>query len=270
MNRSTSMLSLVAGTALALMVGFTGCSQSGTTAPVATETQAMLYSATLPDPDMTESQINDASLDMQMVPVPPQNDKRRLPFGDLLRALKLDSTQMAAVKDLLKSHEDCMKAAMDALRASERAIVDQAKAQRDAIIAQVKAGTLDRKSAGEQLRALNQATRDALKNNPARTDAMAARKACDDAFFESLRGILTGDQAAILTDWLAKRAAGNPSGPRNPKDSSGRGPGGPDTTGRGPGGRGPGGPGGPGGRGPHGPGDGDTTHRGGDTTVVRG
>lgn len=253
MKRSTAMLSLLAGAAFALMVGMTSCSQSGATAPATNETQA-IYMTTIPNPDMVETSVTDASLDMQMMPMPPQGDNRRMPFGDLLRALKLDSTQIAAIKDLLKAHEACMKSATEALRASEKTIIDAAKAQRDGIIAQVKAGTLDRKAAAEQLRALNQATREALKNNPARTDAMTARKNCDDAFFTSLGGILTADQQAILADWLAKRASGNPPGPR--------GPGAPDSTG---GGRGKG-PHGPGPRGPH---DGDTTHPGGgggDTT----
>ncbi|MBS1561676.1 MAG: hypothetical protein JSS89_08740 [Bacteroidetes bacterium] len=254
MKRTTAMLSLMAGAAFALMVGMTSCSNNGATAPVATDEVQALYMTTIPNPDMEEMPISDASLDMQMMPMPPQGDNRRLPFGDLLRALKLDSAQIAAVRALLADHEACMKAAMEALRASEKAIIERARAARQEIVDQVKAGTLDRKTAGEQLRALNQATRDALKNNPLRADAITARKACDDAFFSALRGILTENQAAILADWLTKRAAGNPNG-----GGPGRGnPGGGDTT-RGGGNRG----GGDTARGGGNPGGGDTTRGGG-------
>lgn len=256
MKRTTAMLSLMAGAAFALMVGMTSCSNSGATAPVSTDNVQALYMTTIPNPEMEELPISDASLDLQMMPMPPQGDNRRLPFGDLLRALKLDSTQIAAIRALLADHEACMKSATEALRASEKAIVDAARAQRDAIVAQVKAGTLDRKTAGEQLRALNQATRDALKNNPLRADAITARKACDDAFFTALRGVLTERQAAILADWLARRAAGTPNG-GNPGGPGRGNPGGGDTT------RGGGNHGGDTTRGGGNPGGGDTTRGGG-------
>ncbi len=257
MKRTTAMLSLMAGAAFALMVGMTSCSNNGATAPVATDDVQALYMTTIPNPDMEEMSISDASLDMQMMPMPPQGDNRRLPFGDLLRALKLDSAQIVAVRALLADHEACMKSAMEALRASEKAIIERAKAARQEIVAQVKDGTLDRKTAGEKLRALNQATRDALKNNPLRADAIAARKACDDAFFSALRAILTERQAAILADWLTKRA-GNPNGGK-PDGGPGRGnPGGGDTT-RGGGNHG----GGDTTRGGGNPGGGDTTRGGG-------
>jgi hypothetical protein len=246
MKRTTAMLSLMAGAAFALMVGMTSCSNNGATAPVATDDVQALYMTTIPNPEMEEMPISDASLDMQMMPMPPQGDNRRLPFGDLLRALRLDSAQIAAVRALLADHEACMKSAMEALRASEKAIIERAKAARQEIVDQVKAGTLDRKAAGEKLRALNQATRDALKNNPLRADAIAARKACDDAFFSALRAILTERQAAILADWLTKRGAGHPHGGK-PDGGPGRGnPHGGDTT-----------------RGGGNPGGGDTTRGGG-------
>lgn len=254
MKRTTVMLSLMASVAFALMIGMTSCSQSGATGPVATDEVQALYMTTIPNPEMEEMPISDASLDLQMMPMPPQGDKRRMPFGDLLRALHLDSTQIAAVRAILADHEACMKSATEALRASEKAIVDAAKAQRDAIVAQVKDGTLDRKAAGEQLRALNQRTREALKNNPLRADAIAARKACDDSFFIALRGILTERQAAVLSDWLTKRAAGNPNGGNPGGPGHGRGnPHGGDTT-----------------RGGGNHGGGDTTRGGGGGDTTRG
>lgn len=223
MKRTTAMLGLMASAAFALVVGMTSCSDAGMTAPSASNDVQALYMSTIPSPDMVEMPISDASLDMQMMPMPPQGDNKRAPFGDLLRALKLDSAQIAAVRAIMADHEACMKSATEALRASERAIVARSKAAREEIVAQVKAGTLDRKAAGEKLRALNQATRDALKNNPLRADAIAARKACDDAFFTALRGILTERQAAVLADWLTKRAGGKPDG-GNPGGGPGRGP----------------------------------------------
>jgi len=219
MKRSTAMLSLMAGLAFALVVGMTSCSDAGMTAPSASNDVQALYMSTIPSPDMVEVPISDASLDMQMMPMPPRGDNKRVPFGDLLRALRLDSAQALAVRQLMAEHEACMKSATEALRASEKAIIERSKAAREEIVAQVKAGTLDRKAAGEKLRALNQATREALKNNPLRADAIAARKACDESFFTALRAILTERQAAVLADWLARRAGGKPDG------GTGRGPG---------------------------------------------
>lgn len=166
----------------------------------------------------------DATFDMPMaVEGRPDNDKRgiRSPFDRLLAALNLTDEQKAQVRSLQEAHKACATAALEALRAAERAVLDKAKADREALKAEVAAGTKTKEEARAAIRAINAATREALKNLPERAAAREAMKACDDAFLAGLRGLLTEDQAVILERFLADRAARGdrkPDGGKGPRD----------------------------------------------------
>lgn len=166
----------------------------------------------------------DATLDLPMaVEARPDNDKRgvRSPFDRLLAALNLTERQNARVAELQEAHKACATEALKALRAAERAILKSAQAEREAIKAEVAAGTKTKEEARAAIRGINAATREALKNLPERAAAREAMKACDEAFLAGLRSILTEDQVAILEKFLADRAARGdrkPDGGKGPRD----------------------------------------------------
>lgn len=236
MNTRRQMTGLFVAAMAISSIGFTACSDNGT-APVDPAAIRVDMSTSF-DLNAASTEFNDASLEQPMMERPDPNKGRpaRTPFADLLGKLNLTPEQKTAVDALLASHNDCVKSALEALRAAEKAILDAAKAESDAIKQKVKDSTITRTEARTQLRALNQRTREALKTLPGRDQARAAMKACDDAFLAALRGILDARQVSVLDSWLARRGGGK--GPRGGDSTGGgKGPRGGDSTGGG--GRGP-------------------------------
>jgi hypothetical protein len=229
MNARKLMTGLLGAALIAFgSFGLVGCSEA--TAP-ATDMEEALINATLPAPMVDEGIFTEATEDMQMVVVPPQSDHHRHPFGRLLRALQLTEDQQVTVKRLLAAHEDCVKGVMERLRATEREILAPYHERRDAVMAQLRAGEIDRAEARRLLAQINKEAREALRANPALAAAREALKACREEFITQLKSILTEEQIAILERWLASQ------GPRGPHDDKGGRGGRPDGEG---GGTGPG------------------------------
>ncbi len=231
MNKRNLMTTLFVAMMAAISFGLTACSDNGVT-PVDAAGISVDMSTSF-DLNAFPMEFSDASLDQPMMERPdPKSDKGgrvRTPFGDLLARLNLTPEQKTAVEALLVSHNDCVKTALEALRAAEKAILEAAKAEEKAIKQQAKDGAITREEARTQLRALNQRTREALKSLPGREEARAAVKACDDAFIAALRGLLDEKQTGMLNSWLERRG-------KKPSDDD-KGPRGGDSTGNG--GRGP-------------------------------
>lgn len=233
MTTRNLMTSLLVATMAAVSFGLTACSDNGVT-PVDPAGIRVDMSTSF-DLNAFPTEFADASLDQPMMERPDPNKGRpvRTPFGDLLRRLNLSPEQTTAVNALLASHNDCVKAALEALRAAEKAIIDAAKAEEKAIKQQVKDSVITRDEARTQLRALNQRTREALKTLPGRDAARAAVKACDDAFIAALRGVLDEKQVGILDSWIKMRGSKSGDGGRGPRggDSTGTGDKGGDSRG---------------------------------------
>jgi len=229
MRKHNFFATLAVATFAVLAFGLTACSENGV-AP-ADPMGLTQKSETTFDLNATPTEFNEPTLEMMMSerPDPNKGAPVRTPFNDLLRALKLTPEQEVAVRRLLASHNDCVKSAFESLRAAEKSIIEAARAESEAIKQQVKDGTLTREEARVKLRELSKRTKEALRNLPGRLDARAAIKACDDAFLEGLKGILTPDQLAILQRWVNARS-GKPQdgGPRGGPRGGGR-----DSTGTG-------------------------------------
>ena len=196
--------------------GLVGCSEA--VAPV-DEMPSALVNATIPALDAEPGVIIDATVDMPMALERPAGDKKR-------------------------QHEDCAKAVRDALRASEQALMEPFKAQRDEVKAKVEAGEITKDEARALVREINAAAREALKSNPERAAAQAALQACRDAFIAGLRAVLTPDQIVVLDQWIADPGAfghgkdGKGKGDKDGKGKGDKGPGHDDRGGKGRGGRG--------------------------------
>lgn len=223
-------LAMVAFSVMAL--GLVACSELGSNPA---EPMAMFANVeTTFDLNGQPVDFTDATLETPMAvkerPNPGQKEPRN-PFGRLIAALKLTPDQAAQVETLLAAHRDCAKAALEALKAAERTVLDAAKAAREEVKASVEAGTMTREEARQKVRDINKATREAIKNLPEREAARTALKACDDRFLTALRGILTETQITILDQFIANRDARSGGGPRGGgsdstggKDRGGRGP----------------------------------------------
>ncbi len=227
-------LAMVAFSVMAL--GLVACSELGSNPA---DPMAMINNVqTTFDLNGQPLDFSDATLEMPMaVKERPDSDKKgpKSPFDRLLAALNLTPDQKAMVERLQAAHKDCATAALEALKAAERAILERAKAKSEEIKGAAKAGTITRDEARTQLRDLNKATREAIKSLPEREAARTALKACDDAFLARLGSILDEKQKAILDTFIKARDARNGGGPRGGGDTTGGGPrGGGDTTGGGP------------------------------------
>ncbi len=145
--------------------------------------------------------------------------KAPLDFGRIFGQLNLTADQRGQIEQLRKQQMDCEKTAMEALKASERAIMESFKAQRQAIEAGVKAGTTTKEEARAQMKALEAAQKAAMEANPARATAEAARKACMDTFIAGVKGILTAEQLVTFEAWLANPSTGGGSkdGDKDPR-----------------------------------------------------
>ncbi len=231
MTTRNLMTSLFVATMVAVTFGLTACSDNGVT-PVDPAGIRVDMSTSF-DLNAFPTEFSDASLDQPMMERPDPNMGRpvRTPFSEILGRLNLSAEQRGTVARLLNAHNDCVKSALEALRAAEKAILDAAKAREREIKQQVKDGAITREEARTQLRALNQRTREALKSLPGREEARAAIKACDDAFIAALRGVLNERQITVLDEWLASRVGGG-KGPRG-GDSTGNGGRGPNGGGTG-------------------------------------
>jgi RNA polymerase-interacting CarD/CdnL/TRCF family regulator len=136
-----------------------------------------------------------------MVP-PMMRQMKFMPFARILVQLKLDSAQKAGIRDLMAAHQDCMHSAMEALRLAEKEVLDNARDQRQAIMADLKAGTITRTEAMTKLRDLNKATREALAGMPEREEAATAVQKCTDDLFAGIRALLNEDQQKTWDKWV--------------------------------------------------------------------
>lgn len=202
-------LTILATLTLVLFLGFTGCTENATN-PNDYGFDAATY--TIPDfeTQVNETTIDDATIDQPMGLRPPLEDNRRwapeLPFylGRILRLLELTDEQKELIKEIIADHRDCVQEQMLILRQSEKAIIERANAERQKIMEKVQAGEMTREEARKELYKLNQATREALQNNPVRAEVMAALLDCRDALFSAIKEVLTEEQLAKFNDWLEK------------------------------------------------------------------
>jgi Spy/CpxP family protein refolding chaperone len=217
---------LLSAIAILFFVGLSSCSKDGSTTP--TTTVDAVASMNLPDYDNSASTLIEGTEAQEIACEPPpppdgrggtgpgmgkgdmRNPRERFdPLGQVLRTLKLTPDQVTSVKTLMQAHMECVKAAMLALRETEKPIIEDARAKQKAIIDQVKAGTMTRAEAMPLLRALNEATRKALNENPARQAACIAMERCKKILFDAIMETLTPEQKRIFQAWIDK-------GPKDP------------------------------------------------------
>ena len=120
------------------------------------------------------------------------------PLGKVLVGLGLDSNQVKAANDAAKIYRDCYTVAMQPIRDQEKVILDGLKTQRDAIMAEVKAGTKTREEAATAMKEAETQAKAAIAAIPGRTEAEAQAKKCYDTYVATVKTFLTPDQIAKL------------------------------------------------------------------------
>ncbi len=202
--------------AIALMtiglIAFVGCNKLSD--PVAPNTQEFVYTANIPiESEMCiSSDYSEANFDKPAMLLSPNDDpfypmrpiKYMTPLGRILKELNLTDQQKEQVKEFLAQYRDCVKNAMTALRESEKGIIQQANQERQQVIEQLKNGQIDRQTAWELMKQINQRTRDSLINNPVRQQTLEQLKNCWDTLISNIKSILTNEQNALFDELLAK------------------------------------------------------------------
>lgn len=195
-----------------VVVSFVACNRASD--PVSTTAEELVFTADIPsEVDMAVvSDITECTMERPMGMMFPKDDPLRperpikfwLPLGRILVQLNLTDEQKEQVKAFLQEYRDCVKEALQALRESERAIVQAANEQRRQVMEDLKNGLIDRQTAMERLREINQTTRQALMENPVRERTLQQLKNCFDNLINNIKGILTDEQKALFEELLAK------------------------------------------------------------------
>ena len=235
--------------AILLMVGIIACGQQNGTVNPSNTTQPEL---SIPDlPPVVASGITDATMDKEMtlqpvsyivdsygeamfcppkVPLPPKKGDTTKPGPNavdtskpavgttppvgIFGKLNLTKDQATQIQAFDKAYMTCLQNWMQQLFASEKTILATANTARLAILADAKAGTIDKKTAAAELIALNAKTNAALKANPFLVQYAAGIIKCRDDFFASVRGILTATQQVIWDKWDSQFKAASTAVPK--------------------------------------------------------
>lgn len=125
-------------------------------------------------------------------------------LGLILRRLNLDEPQRNEIHELMKGyHEGLRPLVKEFLEANEQ-IVKDANQQRKEIIEKVKKGELTRQEGAEQIKQLNLATRESIKNNPETIRIIDQICQLNSKLLEDIRALLTPEQQ-IRWDRMTQR-----------------------------------------------------------------
>ncbi|ROL58220.1 hypothetical protein D9V84_00350 [Bacteroidetes/Chlorobi group bacterium Naka2016] len=194
------------------LVLFSACNKLDN--PTNPTTENMIYNANIPyETEMNvPSDLSEATIDKPAMLLFPKDDplyperpiKYMVPLGRILKQLNLTDEQKAQIQEFMQAYRDCVKSALMALRESERQILQQANQARQQVREQLQSGAITREEAWQQLRQINERTREALINNPVRQQVLQQLKECWDTFIANIKSILTDEQNALFDELLAK------------------------------------------------------------------
>jgi len=123
--------------------------------------------------------------------------KERPMLGKLMRELNWTTEQIELLKGFNTAHRDCIESAMQAWRDAVAPIIEKANAERKVIMDNLKAGTITRAEAREQLKALNTAMRTEIDALDMKDTIKTNIDDCNKALLESIKAMLTPEQLKI-------------------------------------------------------------------------
>lgn len=121
----------------------------------------------------------------------------------ILKRLNLSEEQLIIVKGFFVDHKSCVTPLIAEFKLIVEPILADLNAQKRLIIQQVRDGLITREQAMLMIRALNQAAREQIRNNPDVQAIQVEICNCKLTLFDSIASILTGDQLIIWNQWVA-------------------------------------------------------------------
>jgi Spy/CpxP family protein refolding chaperone len=125
-------------------------------------------------------------------------------LGIVFRQLNLTDDQKTSVRDLAKTFQQNMKPLIQQFYEANKAIIQDANTKRRAIMDDVKSGKITREIAASQIKDLNQATRELIKNNPASQSVKVLMCAERDSLFSGVTAVLKGEQITKWKEWITR------------------------------------------------------------------
>ena len=125
-------------------------------------------------------------------------------LGLILRRLNLDESQRNEIHELMKGYHEGLRPLVKEFLVANEQIVKDANQQRKEIIEKVKKGELTRQEGAEQIKQLNLATRESIKNNPETIRIIDQICQLNSKLLEDIRALLTPEQQ-IRWDRMTQR-----------------------------------------------------------------
>jgi Spy/CpxP family protein refolding chaperone len=216
MNKKISIFVVLV--ALTFVLGLSSCTKDNSVTPT-TDTEQFNYVSAGTNVDAI--QVSDATLDE---PIAIQNEMTpevvnsgmlfggKMPMFDFRKIfpkLNLTADQIAEIKVIMQDHKDCEKAARLAYFQQITAIISSFNQQRQDIIAQLKAGTIDRKTANQEIADLNKQVRQSIQASGANATLKEALKTCTQTMIHDIMALLNADQKVIFQQWISRITGGN-------------------------------------------------------------
>jgi hypothetical protein len=110
---------------------------------------------------------------------------------------------MTQIRELLQAQRTCAQEPLESLRAANQDLIDAANAQRKEVLAALRNGDITREEAHVQLQAINESTRQAIRDNPDNAPFLQALCDCRNALFTGIRALLTEEQQTKWDEWVA-------------------------------------------------------------------
>ena len=123
--------------------------------------------------------------------------------GKILRELGVSSDQISQIRELLQAQRTCAQEPLESLRAANQDLIDAANAQRRAVLDSVRNGELTREQAHARIKAINDSTHQAIRDNPDNAPFLQTLCACRTTLFAGIRALLTEAQQAQWDEWVA-------------------------------------------------------------------
>ncbi len=115
-------------------------------------------------------------------------------LGLILRRLNLDESQRNDIHELMKGYHEGLRPLVKEFLVANEQIVKDANQQRKEIIEKVKKGELTRQEGAEQIKQLNIATRENIKNNPETIRIIDQICQLNSKLLDDIRALLTPEQ----------------------------------------------------------------------------
>lgn len=126
-----------------------------------------------------------------------------LKLGLVFYKLNLTDNQKESIKTFFEDNRACVSVPFENFRVAAKAIMEKRKADIKAVRDLVKAGELTRTEARAEIRKINEATKEEIKNNDVCIQAKEDICACNKTLLENIASILDENQLTIWNEWLS-------------------------------------------------------------------